>query len=131
MCVCELFTTLPRPQSWAVKLEECGTGNPDRTRKKEIAKSLAATPLPDSQVPASQGAQRARRIWGSLSWGLGGGGSPWSSQRLISEIDFKGASQFVLSERRIFVCSLMAFGGRDMIPQGLEGWAPSDPSRGF
>lgn len=44
--MCELFTTLPRPQSWAVKLEECGTGNPDRTRKKEVAKSLAATPSP-------------------------------------------------------------------------------------
>ena len=51
--------------------------------------------------------------------------------RLISEIDFKGASQFVLIERRIFVCSLMVFWGRDMIPEGLEGWAPSDPSRGF
>lgn len=47
--MCELFRTLPQPQSLAVKLEECRTGNPERTRMKEIAKRLAL----DSQVLAS------------------------------------------------------------------------------
>ena len=32
--------------------------------------------------------------------------------KLKPEIDFKGASHFVLIERRIFVCSLMGFIGR-------------------
>lgn len=56
--------------------------------------------------------------------------------RLISEIDFKAASHFVLIERRIFVCSSVDFffGGEretDMILPRPGRWAARNGSKRF
>lgn len=127
VCVCAHFSRL----SEATELDsEAGrVRDPEpRQGQKEIAKRLT-TPSPHSQVLASQGAWWASQIWGWLSWGLGWGGggeNPLDIPQPIPEIDFKGTIQFVLIERRIFVCSLMIFWAQREIDisNGLQGWTP-------
>lgn len=48
MCVCELFTTLPRPQTWAVKLKSVGPGTQTGPERK---RSLKALPPPPPRLP--------------------------------------------------------------------------------
>lgn len=63
-------------------------------------------PLPGSQVLASA-SQAGQAYLGLAELRAGSLVTP----RLIPEIDLKGASQFVLIERHIFVCSSMDFLG--------------------
>ena len=60
VCVCACVCTFhesPRPQSWPVNLEECGTRNPDRARKRLLNASPPPAPLPGPGFSGSLGGQ--------------------------------------------------------------------------
>lgn len=79
VCVCTFHDSL-RPQSWTVNLEECGTRNPDRARKRLLNASPPPAPLPG---PGFSGSLVGKSNLGLAELGArlgqGVGKIPWSS----------------------------------------------------